>query len=398
MKTAKHTIELCRISRKTLNRDVLTKTINHALDRAHAGGRRKRGWTCKIVTKNWTTPSDIDGDRSYDVKLSCVMKASREREELAVKEDFNNMVKAIAASCCGGKGWQIVSIDGADLNDEAAVMEHVPEGKGRIAYNPVEIPHKWKDNFAHIYERDEQIHVLMSAIKAGVSSGWRDRFHCALVGPPAAGKTETLRAVKAMLGEDSVMEYDATATTQAGAIKDLDDRDSLPRILIVEEIEKTEEKAMRWLLGVMDMRAEIRKVNFKVNIQRETRLLTLATVNDYGLFCNAMYGALASRFAWHINFPEPDEALLRRILEREVAGVEGGKKAWIKPTLEYAIANRIHDPRKVTAICLCGRDELTTGAYQAKLERCRVPTLLRRNHAQVEQSNGQTETHQGVRR
>lgn len=362
-------IEIMKGSQKRLNPDKLKTHVQKIMDRSMGGGRLQKGWKCEIGNDSWMTPKYQGGEYKYLLKLVYTCAPKRERTADALRVDRDNIIKVIGTA--GAQpGWTVAFIDGkvADAADD-----RLPRAVG---YVPVEVAPNWQDEFKHIYERDAQIEIIMSAIQAGITSDFQDRFHCALIGDPACGKTETLRCVKKVLGEEAVMEYDATATTQAGAIQDLDSREELPRVLIVEEIEKTDEQSLRWLLSVMDHRAEIRKVTARTNIQRETKMLTLATVNDYKLFRKIMFGALASRFTYHLHFPKPDRALLQRILEREVARV-GGKKAWIKPTLDYAVKQKIFDPRKITAVCLCGKDQLLSGEYQAKLEKCNASNFLR---------------------
>ena len=179
-----------------------------------------------------------------------------------------------------------------------------------------------------------------------------------------------------MFGDEAVLEYDATSTTQAGAIKDLANREVIPQLLIVEEIEKTDENSLRWLLSVLDHRAEIRKTNYRESVQREVKLLCIATVNDFALFQKLMYGALASRFAHKIYCPRPDEAILTKILTREIERVEGGRLEWIKPAIKYALAHDMNDPRQVTAICLSGGDQLLDGSYQEMLRSCAGPESI----------------------
>lgn len=352
-----YTIELLKNVKKRLNDDKVDAQIEEIVDSAESNARRSRGWSVDHTVSNRFAA----GGHIYHCKLTCSCNGNK--SNISIKQDFDNMVKDIA-STANRYDWQINFINDRLFDDTVPTKS--------IGYIPVDIPTNWKDNFSHIYDRDSQIDIIMSTIEAGISSNFQDRFHCALIGDPACGKTETLRSVKKTLGEDAVLEYDATATTQAGAIKDLNERDELPRILIVEEIEKTDEASLRWLLSVMDHRAEIRKVNYREHVQKETRMLTLATVNDYKLFQKIMYGALASRFAYHLHFPKPDESLLRKILEREVARVKGDKR-WIKPSLEFAISEEIYDPRKITAICLCGKDRLLDKSYQKKLKECAVP-------------------------
>lgn len=362
-----HTIELTKKVTKRLNPDKVKAQINDIKERAVTSSRSKRGWRVNSVVSEPSVLAD-DG-YIYTCKMVLTCEPKRERTADSMREEFNTIVKIVGTAGNSTK-WTVSKIDNGTV--DASSDERLPRAVG---YVPVEVPDNWRDNFTHIYERDNQIDIIMSAINASIQSGFQDRFHCALVGDPACGKTETLRSVKAVVGEEAVLEYDATATTQAGAIKDLNDRQELPRILIVEEIEKTDDNSLRWLLSVLDHRAEIRKTTYRDSIQKETRFLALATVNDYDLFNKIMYGALASRFAYHLHFPQPDRNLLELILKREINRVHGDKR-WIKPTLDFAVEHKIHDPRKVTAICLCGKDDLFDGTYQTKLLAC-SPTNMK---------------------
>jgi MoxR-like ATPase len=162
------------------------------------------------------------------------------------------------------------------------------------------------------------------------------------------------------------MEYDATATTAAGAIKDLAEREILPRVLVVEEIEKADEKALAFLLALCDLRGEIRKTTARATIQRDTKVFVIATVNNVDLFEKVLAGALASRFANKIYFKRPSRDTLAMILDREVAKVDGDE-AWIKPTLDYCDDRDITDPRQVIALTLTGADMWLSGEYQTML-------------------------------
>jgi MoxR-like ATPase len=162
------------------------------------------------------------------------------------------------------------------------------------------------------------------------------------------------------------MEYDATATTAAGAIKDLSEREILPRVIVVEEIEKADEKALSFLLALCDLRGEIRKTTARATIQRDTKVLVVATVNDVPLFEKMLAGALASRFANKIWFKRPSRETLSRILVREIRKINGDP-AWVSPALDYCEERGVTDPRQVIALALCGRDMLVSGAYQKML-------------------------------
>jgi len=320
--------------------------LDHIKKRILASNRCARGWKVEITSK----------DNSAQLQLTCVPK--RRRKEESLNNEFDKIVKVIQDAGRGQK-WFLDTVD----------EEEQKHPDAEVSYTESSIPPDYLKYFSHVFGRNNQISLVVSAVQAAMDSDWNNRFHVALIGPPATGKTEIAHSLKHMVGEECVLEYDATATTQAGAIKDLDSRMEMPRILVVEEIEKAEENSLRWLLSVLDHRAEIRKVNFRSNIHRSVKMLCVATVNNEKLFKGLMSGALASRFAHHLHCPAPDRNLLEKILSREVAKV-GGRKEWIKATLDYTVENNIYDPRRVLAICLCGKDGLLSGEYQKYLDSC----------------------------
>lgn len=359
---SEHRIELNKVSQKTLNREKIKSQLDKIQSRILGGNRKARGWSVRLAP-NWDTPvANPSGAIVHTASFLLRCQPKRRRSEDSVQAEFEKIVKVVAAAS-NGPGWTISTLDG----DKEAAKVYSPNAE--VTYCDVSLPEDWRKNFGHIYGRDEQIDLVVSSVAAGIRSNWQHRFHTVLVGPPAGGKTEICRSLVNTLGGESCLQYDATATTQAGAIEDLRNRDELPRLLVIEEIEKTDEASLRWLLGVLDDRAEIRKTTFRQDIRRECRMLGIATVNDYPLFLRLMDGALASRFCNPIHCPPPDRGILTRILEREVDAVKGNRE-WIKPVLDFAEAHGIHDPRRLKSICLCGRDELLNGTYQEKLNKC----------------------------
>ena len=235
-----------------------------------------------------------------------------------------------------------------------------------VGYSELSIPNDYEAKFNHLFGLDAHVARIKRAMEAGLMSDWQHRLHCALIGPPGCGKSDICRTIKAMLGDEAVLEFDATATTAAGAIKELAEREILPRCLIIEEAEKADDKALDFLLAVLDLRAEIRKTTARATIQRDTKLFAIATVNNYDLFTRLKAGALASRFSQKIFFKRPNRDQLEMILQREVVKVDGDF-AWISPTLDYCDEVDLTDPRAVISICMCGRDLLVTGEYQEML-------------------------------
>lgn len=366
MNKIEHKIELGKNTRKTLDRDKLSVQLQRIVQRAVAGTRTARGWTCKLAP-HWDLPLiQQDGSQQYTATLNLKCEPKRRRTEDSLDNEFEKICNIITKAS-NGPGWIIKSVNGD--KGAAAVADHT------VIYSDVAIPEDWRKEFDHIYGRDEQISLMMGAVNAAIRSGWVNRFHTIMVGEPASGKSAMCTALVQALGSDVCLQYDATATTQAGAIEDLRSRPEMPRVLVIEEIEKTDENSLRWLLGILDNRAEIRKVTYRQDIKRECRMMAVATVNDYPLFLKMMDGALASRFCNPIYCPPPDRVILTKILEREVAAINGNRE-WIEPTLDWAEAQnpQVHDPRRLKSICLCGMDELLTKEYQRKLDKCSLPS------------------------
>jgi len=259
------------------------------------------------------------------------------------------------------------SIDSGDDNDSTVTSK--PKVR-TIVKSFGEINTDFGEYFNHIFDREHQIKIIHSALVAAKESSFVNRYHVVLQGPPGCGKSEILTALGKMLGKehDAWMKVDATSATEAGMQRILFESVHIPPVLMVEEIEKTDEKSLRWMLGVLDHRAEIRKTNFHIGHKcRNVKMLCVATVNNIELFKKAMSGALYSRFAHEVYCPRPDKKTMQMILEREIAKVQG-KQEWIAPTLKFCMDEQgITDPRKIVPICLCGRDDLLNGSYQKSL-------------------------------
>jgi energy-coupling factor transporter ATP-binding protein EcfA2 len=355
---ARHEIVLKKSVQKASADAKLRQQIAHVLGRLLAGGRDRLGWS---ASAEYEGPADDFGGKVYTCTVTLAnSNARRPAESLA--RDVAQMAKVAAAAGRAHK-WLLDSVDGAPQSPGGS------EPAPAVPVAQAELPAEWRDAFSHLYERDDQIELVAAAVLQAIDSEFHNRFHVALIGPPAGGKSDIAHTFTRVLGEHAVLEFDATSTTQAGAIKNLDERSEVPPFLVVEEIEKAEENSLRWLLSVLDHRGEIRKTTFRGDIHRETKMFCIATVNDFERFAGMMSGALASRFPNKVWCPPPGRSILQRILEREVAKVRG-KKSWVRPALDYCEAHNIWDPREAVSICLCGRDELLTGQYQARLDRC----------------------------
>lgn len=372
----RRTVTLSRSIAQRTNDETVKNYVDRIL-KAATRGPRGHGWTSKVARV--TPPTNANGLWVFTRKVSFEKttghqsKAPKQWRQICAA-----LIQAGQAAVFNKYPW-LVAGEGVDeiyaellAQDKVApIGDTKPQNKSGVTVISVKsfgsVCTDKGTYFDHIYNRDDQIKILHSAVVAANESDFTNRFHSVLYGPPACGKSDILISLGNMLGKENeaFMKLDATSTTEAGAQKILLEASYIPPVLIVEEIEKTDEKSLRWLLGILDQRAEIRKTNFHIGHKaRHVKMLCLATVNDIQLFKSVMSGALHSRFAHEIYCPRPDRKIMQKILEREIKKTNG-KDEWIEPALQFCMDDQgWDDPRKIVPICLCGGDSLLDGSYQ----------------------------------
>ncbi len=255
-------------------------------------------------------------------------------------------------------------VEGLSANEEGENAPPVAVGDINRNFAP--------DTFNRLFGLEAQIRRVLDPIDLGVDTKWQKRRHTLLCGPPGCGKTDLMLTLSRALGKEGEawVWYDATSTTRAGAVEQLMKAKAVPPILFVEEIEKTSEASLRWLLGVMDDRGELRRTNYRVgNQSKAIRLLVIATANSLPVLAKMDSGALLSRFSNQIYCPKPSPEVAKQILLREVKDI-GGKEKWVDEVLPYytgeiAQGKRVneHSIRECISLLLCGRDRLLDGSF-----------------------------------
>ncbi len=357
-------VDLLKTAKRATNTKTLQTQISHVHSRILDAGRDKKGWVVESSRIEQRYAIDISLINRCRLSIQCKPRVAR--TTAAYDVEFNHIVYIIRTAIRVHK-WTIEKIDGREPPAEVVLDPTNDDSIAESKYVDLRLPDEWQDHFSHLYERDAHINIIHDTIQIAIESEWKHRFHTLLYGPPGTAKTDITVSVKEMVGADSVLEFDATSTTSAGAIRNLEKRDLVPRIMLVEEIEKADENSLRWLLGVMDIRGNIRKLTYRSRTAMEAKMLCIATVNDFDLFKRMMSGALASRFSHQLYCPRPGRALLGKILAREISQLDGDE-AWIEPTLDYLARHNITDPRKAMAICLTGRERLLNGEFQRQMD------------------------------
>lgn len=354
-------LSVVRKSTNRLDPDRMEQSLVECSKKAIGKTLGNRGWTAK---KPVITSTDITGGYMNSATVHFHRYNERDRDfERTSEMQFQDIVRKFL-SACRAHGWRS-EVTATDSPDKPEVKE-VSNGTGDfMGASSIIIPDNWRDYFAHIYDRDHQIGEVMSAIRTAKDTDMEVRSHPMLYGPPGCGKSEICLALERMLG-DAVLKLDATSTTKAGAENLILERETIPPILILEELEKCHEANTSWLLGVMDDRAEIVKTNARVgSVRRRAPMLVICTVNNLQKFKDFQEGALNNRFNVPIYHPMPDAGLLRRILMREVKKIPGGKDSWVEPALRFALdVEKTFQARRIKAIIATGRDDLLSGKYQ----------------------------------
>ena len=369
-----HKLLLTKNAVRALQDKVIEGNISNLLASVNTRAINVRGWQLRVaplfsLSPTWRRRDSAEKGFTYRYEMFLAIDYTGDRTP--EPNELPNILRTLSTRCGQPQfgRWELTEVDQQPWS--ATPTEETVKDDA-LGYAPVVVPPDFTEFFAHLYGLDSHITMVKRAVEAGLITDWSNRSHCALIGPPGCGKSDLSQSLKRALGDDAVMELDATATTAAGAIKELSEREVLPRIIIVEEIEKAEEKTMSFLLGLMDQRAQIRKTTARATIVRDTKCFVIATVNDEGLFNKLQAGALSSRFSNVIHFNRPSREQLAMILTREVQRINGDL-AWVQPTLDYCEDQGITDPRKVTTICLCGREMLLTGEYQKLMKDTSAP-------------------------
>jgi AAA domain (dynein-related subfamily) len=372
--TETHTVILVKPADRMLRENVISKNATVMISSTSNKSLRNRGWDVEFAG-HWgqeNTPElreqygmESESRDLYFLRLNITYNYHTE----PIKGELAGIVRKLAAkSQTPAYGsWSVAMLDDKVYtmpgDDEVAV----DNADDLVGYVEVSIPDDWEDYFDHLYGLDAHIRRVRRAIEAGINSGWRKRLNVVLVGEPGCGKSDIAESVMRALGVEACWRMDATATTAAGTIKELSEMEILPRIAVLEEAEKANEKVTEPFLGILDQRGEVNKTTARGKIQRDARLLVISTVNDYDKFQHMNAGALASRHTVKIFFSRPSRDTLALILTREVHDVNGDVE-WINPTLDYCEDNGITDPREVISHCLAGAEDWLNGQYVADLK------------------------------
>lgn len=377
MSSETHTIILSKDQQRAIQERSIRNKVGALINSLETKTITQHGWAFSWDAANLVQSDSKLEDQVYHYELPITVTFNHASNEPG-KREFASILYTMygrAMNVAFGQ-WTLSHVDGKEYSapeNDSELSSNI--SKDMVGYAETEIPEDWESYFDHLFGLAPHISRVRSALQAAIASDWNNRFNVALVGPPGCGKSDIARSMKRALGEDSVMEFDATATTAAGIIQQFKEIDILPRVIIIEEIEKAKEDAMQPLLAILDQRGEVRKVTARGAVQRDTRCLVICTVNNYERFKNMQAGALHSRCSNRVFFEHPSRETLALILNREVDKINGNRE-WVTPALDFCDDHKINDPREVISVCLCGGDGLLDGTFQATMAATAQPESL----------------------
>lgn len=223
--------------------------------------------------------------------------------------------------------------------------------------------------FDHMLNRENQLARVIRAARTAVESGFRITNGVLIYGPPSSGKSSFFRCFKNMVGEQFVYEIDATASTQAGIINDLQTHSNI-RFIILKEFDKLKGNGdeFKWLLSGMDEEKKIRKITSDGPIEVKTEALFLADCNNLSRIERIMDGALYSRFVNKIYFPPISDDDIHVALQRYNQMIHGDD-TWIPPVIDYVRRKLgMVDMRTMIGLLTDGREGWLDGTYEQELE------------------------------
>lgn len=374
-------IVLQRKLKKRIDGDKIKQQLQEILSKAFKSGRG-RGWIYLIPDKiNQLEEKPKDKEYyTYEITLEFKCTSNHQSVQNKLPVILKRLSQVGTVGNFQGNPWTIISPSGYEYISEKSIERHeksiIRKGQAEEDKELGEVSLDKANHFDKLYGRESQVNRILGALKLGKRTNWLKRTHTILDGDPGCGKTECMLATSRMLGEENKAWkwFDATSMTKAGVLEEIMQSPVVPPVLFIEEIEKCEEHSLRWLLGVMDTRGQVRRTNYRVGNQaKNVRMCIIATANDVALLKSLMSGALYSRFQNKIYCPRPDRIILEKILQRELNEIKG-KQEWIEPTLQFGFDKwEMNDPRDLITIMSCGGDDLLTGDYQKDYENTMHP-------------------------
>ena len=177
----------------------------------------------------------------------------------------------------------------------------------------------------------------------------------------------------------------ADSATSAGVERGFHEKwrtSGIPPIVGFEEGEKVQESFWQKMLGALDNRQMMVRMNARRTDVTRVQMLSIVTINDIDKFDSFLGGhvkrdknipgAISSRFSTRIEVPRPSREIMRKVLLREIDNFAklGWKEEWADLALDIAAKVGTDDPREIIRF-LDGQNRLEDGSYLRDIEATR---------------------------
>lgn len=436
-----HILTIHRHTNRFTATDRMERNLIVAIDFVMTTQRKKEGWSVsfvnqhpemvidtehftrttdnkpRIISNRFTVEGSPDGttregldNEGYDWRTELLVECRPARMRQTLDMEFGNITAQLHDRFESKIDWTVEAVDGQPYTPSGAaldgVMDVVPSDP-TVGYAPFILP-PWDEfitHFSELYGMDNYIRTIYDALQNAVETDWKSRINFSLIGPPACGKSQLLKCLFNALLPGTVLAMDGTSTTAAQALELLNDMAEMPRVLLSEELEKQDDKQTRWMLGVLDIRGEIKKQTTKSQIEKAVHLIGISTVNDEKAFERMNAGALASRHTIPLYFTRPHPKVMHRIVAREIGALGpftgkricdickkpmGGVHRWIEPALKFGEDMNTSDPRRIIGFAMLGRDGLLDESFQERMKKITKPDTRYDGMPPADDDDGET--------
>jgi len=366
-------VTLSKLSGRALNASQRDKQLAVLISTVLNVKTARAGWNLEVRPNSFKTVELGGNDYRNEVSLN-LWNSKPENATAKTTDVVIRQIHQAGGASSGSNKWRVAEVDGvtwdAPERDADGEGEAIDPDKELVTYADCFIPDNADTFFDGLYGVDAQVNMVMRPLERAVSSDFTVRINSLLAGPPACGKSEALTRIVNMVGEAAALKVDATAVTAAGFQAILKDRPMMPRVIIVEEIEKGSEDFHRVLLAVTDDRAELRRITARGNTVQDCKVVLYATCNDVDAFKKSVAGALYSRCNNRVGFSKCEPEVLARIINDKLDRVGEDHKITPK-VMDYCSRHGINDVREMIALAMCGGTDWLNGTYEAELNATR---------------------------
>lgn len=269
-------------------------------------------------------------------------------------------------------GWAVLSQGkgGAAADEKAPAAVSEASFTPRTPFRPpVLTDGLLAERFDDIYDRGAHLRVINDAVQTHALTAGGLRAHTLLYGEPGGCKSSLLERLKTVYDDDfeRMVFLDATTMSKAGFerwILEHSEAGTLPEVVVLEEIEKVDNKDNLKCLGSVMASGYLMRTNANIG-RRQTpaKFLVMATCNDEEALKGFMRGFIWDRFTNQEPCTLPTPEVMHKILLDKIAAIPGGNDEWAGHAMNLARAMGVRTPRKIIGF-LAGRHRLEDGTYQ----------------------------------